>query len=345
MKINEVIRYYRKKENLTQEQVANYLNVSAPAVNKWENGISYPDITLLPSLARVLKIDVNTLLEFNKELTNTEVKKITKEIGEIISKEGFEKGFERCSELVKQYPNCDELIIRISTVLRIYLLESNIEEKYRYEIKIIEWLELVASSNKEKISSMAKLELSSIYREKKEYKKAQEILDKIPEIDIDKKIQQALLFENSGECDKAYGVYETKLWKNSHEVFATLSFIINLLCKESKFNEAEEYVELCKKVIEIFDFGAYYKYQLDLSLAREKQDKEKTIEMVIKMVNEASSMGNAMNSKLYKNMKFNVNSSISKENYERMVKEAIKKDKTLDFVKNDSRIKSLLGED
>ena len=35
MKINEVIRYYRKEENLTQEQVANYLNISAPAANKW----------------------------------------------------------------------------------------------------------------------------------------------------------------------------------------------------------------------------------------------------------------------------------------------------------------------
>lgn len=144
MKINEVIRYYRKKENLTQEQVANYLNISAPAVNKWENGISYPDITLLPSLARVLKIDVNTLLEFNKELTDTEVKKITKEIGEIISKKGFKKGFERSYALIKQYPNCDELTIAISTVLRIYLLEPSIEDKYKYETKIIEWLELVA---------------------------------------------------------------------------------------------------------------------------------------------------------------------------------------------------------
>lgn len=100
MNINEVIRYYRKKENLTQEQVANYLNVSAPAVNKWENGISYPDITLLPSLARVLKIDVNTLLEFNKGLTDREVKSFTREIGEMISKEGFKKGFERSSDLL-----------------------------------------------------------------------------------------------------------------------------------------------------------------------------------------------------------------------------------------------------
>lgn len=64
--------------------------------------------------------------------------------------------------------------------------------------------------------------------------------------------------------------------------------------------------------------------------------------MIIKIVSEASSIDNAMKSKLYRHMKFNVNSSISKEKYKKMVKEAIKKDKTLDFVKNDSRIKYLL---
>ena len=110
------------------------------------------------------------------------------------------------------------------------------------------------------------------------------------------------------------------------------------IIKENKFNEAEEYVEFCKKIIEVFEFGEYYKYQLDLSLAKEKRDKDKTIEMIIKIVSEA----NSMKSNLYRHMKFNVNSSISKDKYEKMVKEAIKKDKTLDFVKNDSRIKSIL---
>jgi len=40
MQIGEVIRTYRKKLNLTQEEMANRLGVSAPAVNKWENGVS-----------------------------------------------------------------------------------------------------------------------------------------------------------------------------------------------------------------------------------------------------------------------------------------------------------------
>ena len=40
MKINEIIRKYRKEQDLTQEQIANYLGVTAPAVNKWEKGVS-----------------------------------------------------------------------------------------------------------------------------------------------------------------------------------------------------------------------------------------------------------------------------------------------------------------
>ena len=40
MKLNEQIREHRKKIGLTQEQVAGYLGVSAPAVNKWESGVS-----------------------------------------------------------------------------------------------------------------------------------------------------------------------------------------------------------------------------------------------------------------------------------------------------------------
>jgi len=38
MQIGEVIRKYRKRQNMTQEEVANRLGVTAPAVNKWEKG-------------------------------------------------------------------------------------------------------------------------------------------------------------------------------------------------------------------------------------------------------------------------------------------------------------------
>lgn len=40
MQIGQIIKKYRKSKNMTLEEMADRLGVSAPAVNKWENGVS-----------------------------------------------------------------------------------------------------------------------------------------------------------------------------------------------------------------------------------------------------------------------------------------------------------------
>ena len=45
MQLGQVIRKYRKIKNMTQEEMSVRLGVTAPAVNKWENGNSLPDIS------------------------------------------------------------------------------------------------------------------------------------------------------------------------------------------------------------------------------------------------------------------------------------------------------------
>ena len=87
MKINQIIREKRKELSLTQEQIAELLGVSTPAVNKWEKGSTYPDITLLPALARLLKIDLNTLLSFNEDLTDIEIENFVNELDEIVQEQ------------------------------------------------------------------------------------------------------------------------------------------------------------------------------------------------------------------------------------------------------------------
>ena len=73
MPMNIVIQEQRRLLGLTQEQVADYLGVSTPAVSKWEKGITSPDIGLLPPLARLLKIDLNTLFCFSEDLSAEEI--------------------------------------------------------------------------------------------------------------------------------------------------------------------------------------------------------------------------------------------------------------------------------
>ena len=52
----------RKAQGLTQEALAEALNITAQAVSKWENSQSCPDIMTLPPLAQLLDVSVDTLL-------------------------------------------------------------------------------------------------------------------------------------------------------------------------------------------------------------------------------------------------------------------------------------------
>lgn len=57
-----LIAQRRKALGLTQKQLAERLLVSDKAVSKWENGASYPEVTLLPPLAQILGLTVDELL-------------------------------------------------------------------------------------------------------------------------------------------------------------------------------------------------------------------------------------------------------------------------------------------
>lgn len=58
----ENIKKYRISKDLTQEDVAEYLGITAQSVSKWERGESYPDITFLPALANIFETSVDLLL-------------------------------------------------------------------------------------------------------------------------------------------------------------------------------------------------------------------------------------------------------------------------------------------
>ncbi|MBQ7321532.1 MAG: methyltransferase domain-containing protein [Clostridia bacterium] len=64
MNIGKMIANKRKELGFTQQALAEKLNVSFQAVSKWENGTSYPDVTLLPSLAAVLNVSIDSLLGY-----------------------------------------------------------------------------------------------------------------------------------------------------------------------------------------------------------------------------------------------------------------------------------------
>ena len=67
MTLGKRIAQYRKEKGLTQEALAQAMNVSAQAVSKWENDQTCPDIASLPQLSRILGVTVDELLSGKTE--------------------------------------------------------------------------------------------------------------------------------------------------------------------------------------------------------------------------------------------------------------------------------------
>ena len=67
MSIGTNIALYRKQCGFTQEQLSEKIGVTAQAVSKWENETSNPDVMILPTIAKTLGIDMNTLFDENKK--------------------------------------------------------------------------------------------------------------------------------------------------------------------------------------------------------------------------------------------------------------------------------------
>lgn len=174
MKINEIIKKKRQEQNLTQENVAEYLGVSTPAVNKWEKGVSYPDITLLPALARLLKTDLNSLLSFKEDLTDKEMGNFANDLVAIIQKKGFEFGYKMAMEKIQEYPGCDKLIYTVAMSLEGSLNIFDNGENAKYYEQIETMYERVTNSKDADIRNHALSMLISKRIEREEYNKAQE---------------------------------------------------------------------------------------------------------------------------------------------------------------------------
>ena len=92
IKIGKFIAECRKKNNLTQMQLAEKLNITDRAISKWENGKGMPDSSIMLDLCNELKISVNELLSGEVLEMNKKNKKLEQNLIDIVrQKEASDK--------------------------------------------------------------------------------------------------------------------------------------------------------------------------------------------------------------------------------------------------------------
>ncbi len=272
MKINQIIKEKRKEQGLTQEQVAEYLGVSAPAVSKWEKGGTYPDITLLPPLARLLKVDLNTLLSFQDDLSEQEIGQFTNSLVELIKEEGYAAGFATAMAKIREYPGCDQLSGATAPVLEGALTMFAVEDKGIYAPQIDALYERAARSEDARVRYRAVIMLIAKYRNRGDYEKAQKLLDGLPDVSFGKKQAQASLHLSQGKYVEAAELLERKLLSEASEMHSTLLQLLDIALKESRDADAQHLAEMAKETAKLYDLWEYTVYVAGFQLAAEKQD-------------------------------------------------------------------------
>ena len=100
-KIGKFIASCRKKQKLTQEQLAEKLGITYKAVSKWETGKGLPDASIMKDLCNNLKITVNELLS-----------------GELINKEDYNKKAEEYMlEIYRQKEEGDRRLLKLEKIV------------------------------------------------------------------------------------------------------------------------------------------------------------------------------------------------------------------------------------
>lgn len=137
---SDVMVELRKKQNLTQQDIANKLHITDKAVSKWERGLSYPDITSISKLASILGVDSSYLIDLCKSednpYSNNDKKEEIKKLIQLILKAiGLAMGISVTVLNFMEQLSVRDSIIMISLGLTTLSLYSFIEHQEKDEVK------------------------------------------------------------------------------------------------------------------------------------------------------------------------------------------------------------------
>lgn len=304
MNIGDVIRKYRKEAGLTQEEMAGRLGVSAPAVNKWENKNSYPDIELLAPIARLLHISLDTLLSFQGELTPAEIKDIVRKMDQMFDSQEYETVYAWALEKIREYPNCNMLIWQLAVILDARRLTDGVPDADKYDGQIKAWYETALSDEKEEVRRQAADSLFNLYLRKKQYAEAEKYLKYFLTNDPMKKIYRGRLYQAQGDKENAYTAFESVLFSTYQTLNLAFTLMIETALEEGDFKKAHYLAEKLGAAAGLFEMGKYNECSPMLNVVCAEKNVEETYRVAVQLLESINSLCDFRASGLYRHMKF-----------------------------------------
>lgn len=366
--MNHVIQERRKALGLTQEQVAEYLNVSIPAVSKWEKGATSPDISLLPPLARLLGIDLNTLFCFQEDITRQEIGYFCNKIADIAETKGIAEGFEAAKQKINEYPHSEALLHCLTIQLDgLFTMsgtslsgsspsgtspdEMRQDEMRQYEDLLAAWYDRLAESNDIKIKNSANYMMASRLIRKGDYDKAQEALDRMPDREdivssmADKLMLQTVIYQHQGKSEKAVKELQGALLLSLNKVQLLLYKLMDAELASGKKETAKSIAEKARQMTGLFDLWEYNAFVAPLEIALSEKDPGACITILRDMLEAMVTPWDMSQSPLFYRISKSSNSSRSSDPRKMLpaILTQLERDSEYDFLRDRDEFKELIA--
>ena len=279
IKLGEQIKAFRRRDGRTQEDLANALGVTAQAVSRWEKGICYPDMELMPSMANYFGVAIDQLFGYDDKRSQKIEAMANRITAMNRENNGVDVSMDECLRLAREalieFPGNEKLMYCLASVLynagyvrygEFHLID---EEGFNvYDVKrhksYAEWQEaiklyekLLATVQEGELRHNIVTELTQLYLNTGEYEKALSIAETAPGIGGSKpflKINACDGREKAKRCSEA--LLETA------SAFAGL-ILTAVLSYEQNMTPGEK-AESLKNAVRAFDLvctaGVYGRY-------------------------------------------------------------------------------------
>lgn len=175
MNIGRKIKELRKVRSMTQEQLAEYLNISPQAISKWENETAYPDIMLIPRIAAFFEVSTDHLFGINDNVDNERTRAITAEYNKLCKEGDNEARVILMREALAEYPHNYDFMNKLARSLYRVSTDTATMDEVISLCKTI-----ILNSRDEDIRCSATLTAARAYHEKGMYDKALEYANRLP---------------------------------------------------------------------------------------------------------------------------------------------------------------------
>ena len=141
MSIGTMIRQLRREKDLTQEQLAEYLGITARAISQWETDRTAPDLSQIPLLCNLFNVTSDTLLGIDIASKQTKIDELYDGAYEVACSGDHKKSIAMWLDAIHQYPDSHKLIGQY--IDEVYMYSYMLEDKEQHIERALSYIDRI----------------------------------------------------------------------------------------------------------------------------------------------------------------------------------------------------------